>query len=97
MADFKLKAYQAVGEDSPRSPRASPRRSLLEWQPSAAWLPVAALCGALLTLAVVSLVGGGSLRWRGEWQRGWHCAIGLQAGGLPAAAPPAGCPEAALA
>lgn len=99
MADsFKLKAaYQAVGEDSPRSPRASPRRSLLDWQPSAAWLPVAALCGALLTLAVVSLAGGGNLRWRGECQRGWDAAIGLQAGCQPPAAPPAACLPGRLA
>ncbi len=65
MADFKLKAWAAEG--SPRSsPRASTRGSLFSWQPSAAWLPVAALCGALLTLAVVSLSGSGTLRWRGE-------------------------------
>lgn len=93
---FKLKAaYQAV-ETSPRStPRASSSSSLFSWQPSAAWLPVAALCGALLTLAVVSLSGGGSIRWRGTRENHLQHAIGLQAGRLAAAAPPAAGPAAA--
>lgn len=61
---FKLKAaYQAVEGSPGGSPRPS-KRSSSSWQPSAAWLPVAALCGALLTLAVMSLSGSGTLRWR---------------------------------
>lgn len=74
---FKLKAaYQAVEGSPGGSPRPS-KRSSSSWQPSAAWLPVAALCGALLTLAVMSLSGSGTLRWRGEWKNGWRLTIGL--------------------
>lgn len=65
------------------SPQNSPRGSLAGWKPSAAWLPLAALCGALLTLAVVSLGGSNAgIRWKGEWRtlRAKRVWVGAAAG-----------------
>ena len=44
---------------------------MMSWKPTVAWLPVAALFGALLTLAVVGLSGGSGFRIKGERTKSW--------------------------
>lgn len=55
----------------------SPRLSIAAWRPAAtwrtSWLPAAALAGALLTLAVLSMSGGIGYRLAGE-RRHWSAS-----------------------
>lgn len=75
--------YIPISVHDGATPKSSPRTSLLGWRPTAAWLPVAALFGALLTLAMVSLGGSSTgVRWKGEW-------AGAAAAGALVTPPPA--------
>ena len=80
MTPIQVHASSYYDEKARDSPRNSPRA--LSWKPSASWLPVAALFGALLTLALVSLGSGFGFRWTGAAMAAVRCR-GL--GHLPAA------------